>query len=160
MGTLSKALGSYGGYLCASEPVVELLKNQARSFVYTTGLPPASVAAALAALNIMGAEPERRARPRELAQRFTQAMNLPQAQSAIVPLAVGEAAEALRLSAALEARGVLVVAIRPPTVPEGTARLRFAFSAAHSQAQVDDLIEALRETLSEGSPALGTMAIP
>ncbi|HUZ67764.1 MAG TPA: 8-amino-7-oxononanoate synthase [Beijerinckiaceae bacterium] len=157
MGTLSKSLGSYGGYLCASEPVIELLKSRARSFVYTTGLPPASAAAALAALQIMRAEPERRARPLELARRFTRAMKLPLAQSAIVPLIVGAAEEAMRLSAELEARGFLVVAIRPPTVPQGAARLRFAFSAAHTDAQVERLIEAMRETLAE--PPLDAAAV-
>ena len=160
MGTLSKALGSYGGYLCASEPVVELLKSRARSFVYTTGLPPASVAAALAALNIMSTEPERRARPLELARRFARAMNLPPAHSAIVPLVIGPAEETLRLSAALEDRGFLVVAIRPPTVPQGGARLRFAFSAAHSEAQVDGLIDALRETLTGAPHAVRTASLP
>ena len=143
MGTLSKALGSYGGYLAASEPVIELLQSRARSFVYTTGLPPASAGAALAALDILAAEPERRARPLALAQRFTRATGLPDAESAIVPLIVGEAKRALALSAQLENEGFLVVAIRPPTVPPGAARLRFAFSAAHTEAEIDRLAEAV-----------------
>ena len=143
MGTLSKALGSYGGYLAASEPVIELLQSRARSFVYTTGLPPASAGAALAALDILAAEPERRARPLALAQRFTRATGLPDAESAIVPLIVGEAKRALALSAQLENEGFLVVAIRPPTVPPGGARLRFAFSAAHTEAEIDRLAEAV-----------------
>jgi 8-amino-7-oxononanoate synthase len=143
MGTLSKSLGSYGGYLAASEPVIELLKSRARSFVYTTGLPPASAGAALAALDILIAEPERRARPLALARRFTRATGLPSAESAIVPLIVGEAERTLTLSAQLETEGFLVVAIRPPTVPRGRARLRFAFSAAHSEADIDRLAEAV-----------------
>ncbi|GEP12692.1 aminotransferase class I/II-fold pyridoxal phosphate-dependent enzyme [Methylobacterium gnaphalii] len=145
MGTLSKTLGAYGGYLCASQAVIDLLTNRARSFVYTTGLPPASAAAALAALDIVETEPERAARPLALARRFTARLGLPQAQSPIVPIVVGEAETALALSKALEARGFLVVAIRPPTVPAGTARLRVAFSAAQSEAQVDGLAEALLE---------------
>ena len=149
MGTLSKALGSYGGYLCASQPVVDLMKSRARSFVYTTGLPPASAAAALAALQILRAEPERGARALALARRFTRAMDLPDAQSAIAPVRVGEAETALRLSQMLRERGFLVVAIRPPTVPPGTSRLRVAFSAAHSEAQVDGLVEALRAASEE-----------
>jgi 8-amino-7-oxononanoate synthase len=148
MGTLSKALGSYGGYLCASEPVIDLLRSRARSFVYTTGLPPPSAAAALEALRILEAEPERRRRPLMLARRFTSAMNLPRAESAIVPVIIGEAATALSLSADLEARGFLVAAIRPPTVAPGTARLRIAFSAAHGEQQVDDLAEALGDCLA------------
>ncbi|MFF8800817.1 MULTISPECIES: aminotransferase class I/II-fold pyridoxal phosphate-dependent enzyme [unclassified Methylobacterium] len=143
MGTLSKTLGSYGGYLCASRSVIDLLTSRARSLVYTTGLPPASAAAARKALDIVEAEPERAARPLALARRFTARLGLPEATSPIVPVLVGEAEAALALSAALEARGFLVVAIRPPTVAPGTARLRIAFSAAHSEAQVDALAEAL-----------------
>ncbi|MHB8284530.1 MAG: aminotransferase class I/II-fold pyridoxal phosphate-dependent enzyme [Caulobacteraceae bacterium] len=151
MGTLSKALGSYGGYLCASAPVVELLRSRARSFVYTTGLPPASAAAALQALRILQAEPERRRRPLMLAQRFTRRLNLPEAQSAIVPVIIGEAAAALALSARLQAQGFLVAAIRPPTVAAGTARLRIAFSAAHTDAEVDALAQALTQCLLQPS---------
>jgi 8-amino-7-oxononanoate synthase len=150
MGTLSKALGSYGGYLCASRPVIDLMMSRARSFVYTTGLPPASAAAALAALTILEAEPERRARPLSLARRFTGRLDLPEAESAVVPVLVGEAQAALAISAALEAAGFLVVAIRPPTVPPGTARLRVAFSAAHDEAQVDALAEALAALIGRG----------
>jgi 8-amino-7-oxononanoate synthase len=150
MGTLSKSLGSYGGYLAASEPVIELLKSRARSFVYTTGLPPASAGAALAALDILIAEPERCARPIALAKRFTRAAGLPHAESAIVPLIVGEAERAMALSAQLENEGFLVVAIRPPTVPSGRARLRFAFSAAHSEAEIDQLADAVMRMAEPG----------
>src|SRR5262249_35954990 len=143
LGTLSKALGSYGGYICASAPVITLLQGRARSFIYSTGLPPACAGAALAALDIMEAEPARCARPLLLARRFAQALRLPTPASAIVPLIVGEAERALALSAALERAGFLAVAIRPPTVPAGSARLRFTFSAAHTDAQVDGLIDAL-----------------
>ncbi|MDV2985897.1 UNVERIFIED_CONTAM: aminotransferase class I/II-fold pyridoxal phosphate-dependent enzyme [Methylobacteriaceae bacterium AG10] len=145
MGTLSKTLGSYGGYLCASQAVIDLLTSRARSLVYTTGLPPASAAAALAALDIVVAEPARAARPLALARRFTARLGLPEAESPIVPVLVGAAEAALALSAALEARGFLVVAIRPPTVAPGTARLRVAFSAAHHEGQVDALAEAVAE---------------
>ncbi len=145
MGTLSKSLGSYGGYLCGSRAVVDLLTSRARSFVYTTGLPPACAAAALAALDIVETEPHRAARPLALARRFTRRLGLPEAQSPIVPVQVGEAEAALALSQALEARGYLVVAIRPPTVAAGTARLRVAFSAAHREEDVDGLADALRD---------------
>lgn len=143
MGTLSKSLGSYGGYLCASQAVIDLLTSRARSFIYTTGLPPASAAAGLEALAILEEEPERRARPLALARQFTARLGLPEAESAVVPVLVGEAQKALDLSARLEAEGFLVVAIRPPTVPAGTARLRVAFSAAHSESQVDALAGAV-----------------
>jgi 8-amino-7-oxononanoate synthase len=141
MGTLSKALGSYGGYLAASEPVVELLKSRARGLVYSTGLPPAAVGAALKALEILEAEPERAARPLELASRFAKAAGLPAAQSAIVPLVTGDADLALRFSALLREEGFLAAPIRPPTVPEGGSRLRFTFSAAHAEEDVDRLGE-------------------
>jgi 8-amino-7-oxononanoate synthase len=151
MGTLSKSLGSYGGYLCASAPVIDLLKSRARSFVYSTGLPPASAAAALAALEILDAEPTRCERPLILAQRFASAMRLRRPESAIVPMVVGTPERALALSAALERAGFLVVAIRPPTVPAGTSRLRFTFSAAHTEAQVDALSDALMAALPASS---------
>jgi 8-amino-7-oxononanoate synthase len=151
MGTLSKSLGSYGGYLCASEPVIELLKGRARSFVYTTGLPPASAAAALAALDVIDEEPARCARPLALACRFAQAVGLSRPESPIVPMIVGAPERALALSSALERAGFLVVAIRPPTVPVGTARLRFTFSAAHTEAEVDALAQALIAARSLGS---------
>ena len=144
MGTLSKAIGSYGGYLCADAAVIGLMKTRARPFIYSTALPPASAAAALAALDIIEAEPEFRARPLHLARRFTARLNQPQAQSPIVPIIVGEAAAAMAASKALEEQGFLVIAIRPPTVAAGTARLRIAFSAAHTEAMVDALADAIR----------------
>jgi 8-amino-7-oxononanoate synthase len=143
MGTLSKALGSYGGYVCPSGPVADLLRNQARSFVFSTGLPPASAGAAMAALEIAQSEPERGARVLDLARRLTRRLNLPDAQSAIVPFIVGDAGRAVALSQKLQDQGFLVVAIRPPTVPKDTARLRIAFSAAHTEDEVDALAEAL-----------------
>ena len=136
MGTLSKALGSYGGYLCGSQAAVDLLKTRARTLVYATGLPPASAAAALAALDIIESQPALTALPLAKACAFTEALDLPPAQSPIVPVIIGSAEAALAASARLEAEGYLVVAIRPPTVPDGAARLRVAFSAAHSDADV------------------------
>lgn len=144
MGTLSKALGGYGAYVCASGPVIDLLKTRARTLVYTTGLPPANAAAAIAALDVIAGEPQRIAAPLALARRFTRALNLPEAQSAIVPIVIGAAETALEAAADLEAQGLLAVAIRPPTVPEGTARLRCAFSALHTEEQVDRLVQAVR----------------
>lgn len=143
MGTLSKAAGAYGGYLCASRRVADLVRNRARSFVYSTGLPPGTVAAASSALSIIRDEPERVGRPIKLARKFTAALDLPAAQSAIVSLTIGPNEEALAASRTLRSAGFLVTAIRPPTVPDGTARLRFTFSAAHSDEAVDSLIAAV-----------------
>jgi 8-amino-7-oxononanoate synthase len=148
MGTLSKAIGGYGAYVCAAKPVIDLIKTRARTFVYTTGLPPASAAAALAALDVIADEPARVSAPLARARRFTTALDLPPAQSAVVPIVLGEAETALAAAADLEAQGFLAVPIRPPTVPPGTARLRIAFSAEHSEAQVDALAQAVRPWLN------------
>jgi 8-amino-7-oxononanoate synthase len=145
MGTLSKAVGVYGGYLCASKPVVELMVNRARSLIYATGLPPSSVAASIAALEVIGTDKSLVAAPLQKARRFTAALGLAEAQSAIVPLVVGDPEPALDASGALEERGFLVTAIRPPTVPEGTARLRFTFSATHADDDIDRLAAAVRD---------------
>jgi 8-amino-7-oxononanoate synthase len=147
MGTLSKAIGGYGAYVCATRPVIDFIKTRARTVVYSTGLPPANAAAALAALDVIAREPERVAAPIARARRLTAALNLPEAQSPIVPIVLGEAETALAASRDLEEKGLLVVAIRPPTVPAGTARLRLAFSAEHTNEQVDQLVEAVRPWL-------------
>jgi len=148
MGTFSKAVGGYGAYVCATQPVVDLLKTRARTVVYSTGLPPANAAAAIAALEVMAGEPERVAAPLAKARRFTRALNLAEAQSSVVPIVLGEAERALAAARALEDQGFLVVAIRPPTVPAGTARLRIAFTAGHPDAEVDRLAQAVRLLLA------------
>ncbi|HEX4160354.1 MAG TPA: 8-amino-7-oxononanoate synthase [Rhizomicrobium sp.] len=149
MGTLSKALGSYGGYLCASKPVIELIRTRARSLIYSTALPPASVATALAALDMIENDPDLWARPLRKARAFTRAANLPEAKSPIVPVLLGDAIRALEAQAVLEREGFLVVAIRPPTVPVGTARLRFAFTAAHPDSEIERLAEIVRTRILE-----------
>jgi len=149
IGTLSKALGGYGGYLCASAPVIELMRNRARTLIYSTGLPPAVVATAIAALDLIEADPAMTGLPIRNAQAFTRAAGLPDAVSAIVPVMVGDAGAALDASRLLEAEGFLVVAIRPPTVPEGTARLRLAFSAMHPGAEIERLARVVRKHILE-----------
>jgi 8-amino-7-oxononanoate synthase len=144
MGTLSKAVGGYGGYLCASRAVLSLLVSRARTLVYSTGLPPATVAAACAALDLIASDAELVARPMRNAARFCAALSLPEPESCIVPLVLGDASVALAASQDLAKQGFLVAAIRPPTVPEGTARLRVTFTAAHTQEEVGRLAEALR----------------
>jgi 8-amino-7-oxononanoate synthase len=143
MGTLSKAAGGYGGYLAASRVLIEYLVSTMRSFIFSTALPPATIAAADAALEMM--TPALCARPLFLARRFTAALNLANAQSAIVPVILGDAARALEASRKLEARGFLVSAIRPPTVPQGSARLRVTFSAQHDEEMVDALAAIIKE---------------
>jgi 8-amino-7-oxononanoate synthase len=144
MGTLSKALGSFGGYVCGDQPVIDLLKTRARSSVFATALPPASAAAALTALQVVQAEPQRVAAVLDKARAFTDAAGLAPAHSAIVPVILGSAQAALAAQAKLEADGLLAMAIRPPTVPKGTARLRLAFNAHHGDADIARLAAVVR----------------
>ena len=144
MGTLSKAVGAYGGYLCASQPVIDLIRNRARTFVYSTGLPPAIVSAAIAAIDVIESEPDTIARPVQNALAFTRGVGLPDAVSPIVPVIIGDEQNALAASRMLEDQGFAVIAIRPPTVPAGTSRLRLTFSAAHPPAEIERLAHLVR----------------
>jgi 8-amino-7-oxononanoate synthase len=144
MGTLSKALGSYGGYIAGSRAFIDLVASRAPSFIFATGLPPASAAAALEALRVLEAEPHLTARPLEKARLFCMAAGLPSSASQIVPLILGTAARAMAASEALERDGFLVTAIRPPTVPDGASRLRFTFAADHQDADILRLAQAVR----------------
>jgi 8-amino-7-oxononanoate synthase len=144
MGTLSKAIGAYGGYLCASAPVIDLMKSRARTLVYSTALPPAVVASAIAALELIERDPAYAALPLAKARAFTRRAGLPEAESPIVPVIVGEADAALAASRMLEAEGFLAVPIRPPTVPQGTARLRFSFSPGHPDSEIERLADLVR----------------
>ncbi|MBA4227527.1 MAG: 8-amino-7-oxononanoate synthase [Hyphomonas sp.] len=154
MGTLSKAVGGYGGYVCGPAALMDLLTSRARSFVYTTGLPPPVLAAAITALDILKAEPERAAKARRHAALFCALMGLPAPESVIVPIIIGPEAEAMRVSAALLERGYLVTAIRPPTVPAGTARLRVTFAAGHEEADVRAFAGALRDIMEQACAAI------
>src|SRR5215475_3094323 len=147
MGTLSKATGSYGGYLCASLPVIELMRNRARTLIYSTGLPPASVASAIAALDLIEREPDYAALPVKKAKAFTRRAGLPEAQSPIVPVVIGDEERALAASCMLENEGYLVIAIRPPTVPAGTARLRLTFTAQHPDDKIERLADIVRDKI-------------
>jgi 8-amino-7-oxononanoate synthase len=158
MGTLSKAIGSYGGYLCASRSVIDLLVSRARTLIYSTGLPPANAAAALAALDILENDPALTEKPLAKARAFTRHLGLPEAQSPIVPLVLGSSEAALAASRRLEDEGFLVVAIRPPTVPAGSARLRFAFCAQHRDddvARLADSVARLREDMRPAQREVG-----
>lgn len=155
MGTLGKALGTAGAFVAGSRTLADFLLNRARPFVFTTGTPPALAAATLEALRLVGAEPWRRERLRASARRLRdslRALGRPaegEADGHIVPVVIGGAEETMRAGAALRARGFLVGAVRPPTVPSGTSRLRITLSAAHTEAQVDGLVAALGEVLGD-----------
>lgn len=144
MGTLSKAVGAYGGYLAASRSVTDLIRTSARPFIYTTALPPPTVAAATAALRRIRRDPELCARPMALARRLTRRLDLPEPASPIVPVILGEDRAALDAQQALAEAGFGVQAIRPPTVPEGSARLRVTLRAPQTEADVDGLAAALQ----------------
>jgi 8-amino-7-oxononanoate synthase len=150
VGTLSKALGSVGGFIAGPRAAIDALINTARSFIYTTALPPACSAAALAALRIVEEEPQRRARVLALASSLRnelRAMGYDCGDSAspIIPVILGESSAALRASEFLKQRGIFVPAIRPPTVPPGSARLRISLMATHEDGQIAQFLAALRE---------------
>lgn len=140
VGTLSKTLGSLGGFVASSRQLVELLVNRARPFIFTTALSPADAAAASTALGIVGSDDGAR-RLRTLRARIDQLR--PDHPTPIVPLVIGEERDAVEVSSRLLDAGLLVPAIRPPTVPRGTSRLRIALSALHAESDVTRLRDAL-----------------
>jgi 7-keto-8-aminopelargonate synthetase-like enzyme len=142
VGTLSKTLGALGGYVAGPTEFIELLENRARSYIFTTAPTPADTAAALAALEILHSDEGRALRTRLRAHVDRLAPGHP---SPIVPVILGEEGAALAASSALLEQGLWVPAIRPPTVPEGTARLRVTMSAAHTDEEVGKLRQALAE---------------
>ena len=149
MGTLSKALGSYGAFVCGSEEVVELLVNRARSLIFTTSLPPAVCAGALESVRIIDENPHMIERLREAERRLLDVLSeLPYdviyGGTPIIPVLVGDEGEALSISKKLLEEGIFVQAIRYPTVPKGKARLRFTASLRYSEGDLELLSEALR----------------
>jgi 8-amino-7-oxononanoate synthase len=148
MGTLGKALGTFGAFVAGEAALIETLIQSARTYIYTTALPPAVAEATRASLKLARTESWRRERLRELVTRFRTGarelgFRLGNSETPIQPMILGEAPAALAAATQLRARGILVPAIRPPTVPKGSARLRITFSSAHTFEQVDRLLEAL-----------------
>lgn len=157
IGTLSKAIGSQGGFVAAARPVVDWLFNSARSQMFSTALAPAACAAALAALDLIETEPQRRTTLHNHAARLRQQFATagieisPQAIGPILPIVIGDDEQTLQAAARLESAEFLVAAIRPPTVPQGTSRLRISLSAAHTAEDVDSLATSLGQLLREES---------
>ena len=148
IGTLGKAFGTSGAFVAGDEGLIETLVQRSRTYIYTTAMPPALAAATLASLEVVRAEDWRREHLARLIDRFRAGassigFSVMPSVSPIQPLVVGDPARALAASRALEDRGFLVIAIRPPTVPEGTSRLRITLTAAHEASDVDRLLEAL-----------------
>jgi 8-amino-7-oxononanoate synthase len=160
VGTLGKAFGTFGAFVAGADDLIETLIQRARSYIYTTALPPAVAEATRVSLALARREPWRREHLRDVVTRFRRGacelgLALMPSDTPIQPLVLGSAERALVWSQALEARGILVTAIRPPTVPEGSARLRITFSAAHSEAEVDSLLAALEVLPSMGQVVVG-----
>jgi glycine C-acetyltransferase/8-amino-7-oxononanoate synthase len=166
VGTLSKALGSYGGYVCASAEIVELLLNTARTLIFSTAPPPPAVAGAEAALDLLIEQPLRPEKLQAMADALRAELRRagiepPPPGTQILPLIAGDADAALRVSAAALERGVFAQAIRPPTVPDGSSRLRLTVMASHTASQLAGAAAAIAAaaletgvTLSGASPAV------
>lgn len=152
MGTLGKGLGTAGAFVAGSEELIEHLIQSARSYIFTTAMPTAAAAATLESLKLVKEEPERRQHLNTLVKYFRSSaaqLGIPLLESptAIQAVVVGENAAAINLSESLWQKGFQVTAIRPPTVPKGTARLRITLSAAHTKIDMDKLLEALANEL-------------
>lgn len=142
MGTLSKALGAAGGYIAGPADLIAFLRNTARAFIFDTAMPAPVAAAAKRSIEILQDEPELPSAVRDNAARLARGLGLPEPIAAIVPILVGGTEEALRLSDTLRSEGILVPAIRPPTVAPGTSRLRATVMATHTHAQIDEFTNA------------------
>lgn len=160
VGTLGKAFGTAGAFVAGSEELIETLVQFARPYIYTTSQPPALACATLKSLELLRSEDWRREHLNALIKRFREGaaaigLELMDSATPIQPILIGDSGRAMHLSQLLRERGLLVTAIRPPTVPAGSARLRVTLSAAHSSAQLERLLEALAEcwTLLESSNA-------
>ncbi|MGB7386509.1 MAG: 8-amino-7-oxononanoate synthase [Pseudomonas neustonica] len=153
VGTLGKAFGTSGAFVAGSEELIETLIQFARPYIYTTSQPPAVACATLKSLQLLRDEHWRRSHLQQLIARFRQGagelgLQLMESPTPIQPILVGSSARAMALSAALRGQGIMVTAIRPPTVPRNTARLRVTLSAAHSDSDVDQLLDALKFALA------------
>lgn len=144
LGTFSKAVGTLGGYVAGNKILIDYLRNFAKSAIYSTALPPAILAASLTSLKII-AKKNLGAQALKNAEYFCELMNLAQPQSAIVPIIIGDSQKVLAIAKKVAEQGILIAAIRPPTVAVGTARLRITFSSKHKKNQIKKLVEILQK---------------
>lgn len=154
MGTLGKALGCFGAYAAGSKRLIDYLINKARSFIYTTGLAPAVCAASIAAIDIIEDEPYIRQNLRERVEFFRDGLkkgglNTMTSETQIIPILIGDSYNAMRISKTLLDKDVFVQAIRPPTVPEGTSRLRITLMASHSWDDLKYAIETIKDVVKD-----------
>ncbi len=154
MGTLSKAIGSLGGYVAGSKKLIEFLRNRARTFIFDTSLPASAVAASIAAIDIIESEPQRRDYLWRLINRFKSGLKdigfsvLP-SNSAVIPVLIGEAEPTLRFSILLKEKGVFSPAVRPPSVPHGRCRIRATLMATHREKHIEIALSAFGEVYNE-----------
>jgi len=153
MGTLSKAIGSLGGYVSGDEDLISYLRNKARPFMYTTALPPAVSAASIAGINLIQEDPSLREtlwnNVRCIKERLgSLGIDMISSQSQIIPLLIGDTQKTVDISKLLYERGILIPAIRPPTVPANSSRLRMTVMSSHTQADLESLFNALREVMN------------
>lgn len=153
VGTLGKGFGTAGAFVAGSEELIETLIQHARTYIYTTSMPPAVAAATLTSLKILKSESWRRDKLQALIKQFRQGceqlgLQLMDSPTPIQPILIGESDKALEISQGLEREGIFISAIRPPTVPQGSARLRVTLSAAHDETQVDVLLSKLEKVAS------------
>ena len=149
MGTLSKSIGSYGGFITGSKKLIELIHNKARSLIYTTGLPPATIAASLKSIEIISKNKNLTNIPVNKAKLFCKILNLPVPESCIVTINLKKEQIAIKASNYLEKNGFYVGAIRPPTVPINTSRLRFTFTAMHKDKDIINLASLVKNVMQD-----------
>ena len=155
MGTLGKALGSFGAYVAGSRDLIDYLMNSARSFIYSTALPPSVCAASLAAIEIVENEPPHRERLWKNRERFVAGLtslglNSGESETPIVPIMLGDPAKACKAAEKLFERGIYAVAIRPPTVPEGASMIRMTLMATHTDQDIDKALDVISGLKKEG----------
>lgn len=155
MGTLGKALGSFGAYVAGSRSLIDYLINSARSFIFSTALPPAVCAASMAALTIVEQEPERRNALWKVRNRLAEGLtsigiDTNGSETPIIPIMIGAAERSVAVSSLLLTAGIFATAIRPPTVPEGTSRIRTTVTALHTEADIDAVVTAFTRLKQEG----------
>jgi 8-amino-7-oxononanoate synthase len=164
VGTLGKALGSYGAYVCCDQSLAKYLINTARTLIFSTALSPPAVAAAMAALELLREQPRRVEKLQRNARVLREALAaggvpVPGSSTQIVPLLVGDASEAVRASERALERGIFAQAIRPPTVPEGTSRLRLAVMASHTKSELREAAGVLAACVPEAARAAASMSV-
>ncbi len=149
MGTLSKAIGSLGGYIAGSQELIDFIRNRVRSYIFDTSLPPASLAASITAIDIIENEPERREHLWSMVDKFkagieSTGLRILPSHSAIIPVLIGDAEPALKFARALRENGVFTPAVRPPSVPHGMCRIRVTIMAKHTEEHVDEALSAFK----------------